>query len=481
MTSVNILSTLQNKAAQKKAVHFSSSAVFLGIHNPKNGTDTEISLLNHFILKRGINDVIANVEIRDLDGSLVKSFKLNMDEERVYSVRLGEYLDTIFVGSIYVFFNSDENLAVPFCAVMCSIKSSNSVCGVHSYGRRLEQKELGTNLDMKKSIEMGWTTRDSESIKSFAALHGGSKKLKLRVKFEISNQFNKIITIEKNFVLNPFGTLLFIPQNYSDDIITHLKGSKGHIRVFIEGLNGIFPRMMCGNFFMSSDEPKELAMAKEIQFTHTNFDFSTIKQPDAGDNFGYFNQPSIPKGHGIIYPVVTNKSIFINGKPYTSNTTHKISIEKTSQVEINSKNENLPSRFVAATIGTWDDASLESECSTGTFIEDYLKVPCHWHWGLLKPGFEKGESVITIMLNRFNDNNKIKRTLKLRLFNEEKVLSDKDVIIDDHMEIHTKDLLPNEISGEAIWYVLSGDILEDLNIFSTFYPHDKAGFVEHAF
>ena len=30
-------------------------------------------------------------------------------------------------------------------------------------------------------------------------------------------------------------------------------------------------------------------------------------------------------------------------------------------------------------------------------------------------------------------------------------------------------------------YVLSGDKLEDLNIFSTFYPENKAGFVEHAF
>ena len=481
MSSVNILSTLQNKVAQKKAIHHSSSAVFLGIYNPNNGIDTEISLLNHFILKRGITDVVAKVEIRNLNGDLVKSFKLNMDEERVYSVRLGEHFNTIFTGSIYVFFQSNENLAVPFCAVMCSIKSSNSVCGVHSYGRRLEQKELGTNLDIKKTVEMGWTARDSDSIKSFATLHGGPNKLELKVKFEISNHMNLTIFFNRDFILEPYGALLFVPQDYSDEIISHLKGKKGHIRVHIEGLSGIFPRMLCGNFSITSSKSNELARAEEIQFTHTNFDFSTIKQPDAGDNLGYFNQPSIPNGYGIIYPVITKKAISIDGKSYTSNTTHNISIEKTSQVEISAKNENLPSRFVAATIGTWKDASLESECSTGTFIKDYIKIPCHWHWGLLKPGFEKGKSVITIMLNRFNNHNELKRTLKLRLFNEENFLIEQDFVIDSHKEINALDLLPTKLPDGTIWYVLSGNTLEDLNIFSTFYPKDKAGFVEHAF
>ena len=49
-----------------------------------------------------------------------------------------------------------------------------------------------------------------------------------------------------------------------------------------------------------------------------------------------------------------------------------------TQVKIKSESENLPSRFVAATVGRWENTKLESECSTGTFIEDYLKVPCHW-------------------------------------------------------------------------------------------------------
>ena len=124
---------------------------------------------------------------------------------------------------------------------------------------------------------------------------------------------------------------------------------------------------------------------------------------------------------------------------------------------------------------------LESECSTGTFIEDKLKVPCHWHWGLLKPGFEDGEADISIIVNGFNRNADLSRVLKLRIFDEERLLVERDVTIDGHQKIIAMDLLPRKLPDGSLWYVLSGDNLEDLNVFSTFYPPQKAGFTEHAF
>ena len=44
MGNVQILSTSENKAAQKKSVHHTSSAVFLALYNPENKIDTEVSL-----------------------------------------------------------------------------------------------------------------------------------------------------------------------------------------------------------------------------------------------------------------------------------------------------------------------------------------------------------------------------------------------------------------------------------------------------
>ena len=61
------------------------------------------------------------------------------------------------------------------------------------------------------------------------------------------------------------------------------------------------------------------------------------------------------------------------------------------------------------------------------------------------------------------------------------LIVERDIYIDGHKEINAMDLLPRKLPDGVLWYVLSGDKLEDLNIYSTFYPSDKAGFVEHAF
>lgn len=481
MSNVKIVSTLQNKAMQKKGVHMSSSTVFLAACSGDGLVDTEVSLLNHFILKRDISDVVATVEFRDIKGELVNTYRLNIDEPRVYSVRASEQLKGAFLGSIYVHFNSNENLAIPFCAVMCTVKTQNSVCGVHTYGRRLEQKELGGSLDLKSTCETGWTARDTNDVKSFAVLHGGHERLTLDVKLEISNAKNENLFITRDYILEPYGTLIIEPQDLSDEVVPHLGGEKGHIKVHIDGLSGIFPRMLCGNFTASSQTQFNLNEASEMQFTHTNFDFSTIEQPDAGSNLGYYNQPSVPAGYGIIYPVETSKKIAIGNESYSSNSMHHIKIDSMSQLEVIAKDANLPSRFVAAAVAKWDGATLESECSTGTFIEDYLHVPCHWHWGLLKPGLEMGDSVISIILGKFKRNQDVSRSLKLRIFSEEMLLVERDVYIDGHKKINAMDLLPRKLPDGALWYVFSGDKLEDLNIFSTFYPSTKAGFLEHAF
>ena len=108
--------------------------------------------------------------------------------------------------------------------------------------------------------------------------------------------------------------------------------------------------MLCGNFSIPIDGQNTILDAAEIQFTHTNFDFSIIKQPDAGGDYGYFNQPSLPDGYGIVYPVDAGKPITIDDRPYVPNTIHHIDVEPMSQAVVRAESANLPSRFVAATV-----------------------------------------------------------------------------------------------------------------------------------
>lgn len=136
---------------------------------------------------------------------------------------------------------------------------------------------------------------------------------------EVTNHkgLSKIVNFKKK--LKPFETLLLIPKYYITDLSKFLDKKKGHAKIFIKGLRGIFPRMMCGNYVpILKNEFLNLIKINDIQFTHTNFDFSSIKQPDSVGNLGYINQPNLPKAYGLIYPVKTNKQIEINKQKYIS-------------------------------------------------------------------------------------------------------------------------------------------------------------------
>ena len=481
MGIIHIDSTLNNKLKQKQSIHKSSSSVFFVVNNPTENIYTEISLLNHFLIKRGISDVIANVAVHNLNGLLEDVFSIELKDKRTYTINPCQSINKKFVGSVYISFHSNENLAIPFCAVVGSIKTNNSICSVHTYGRRLEQKELGTNIDLNRTKETGWTLRDSHDIKSFGVFHNGQFTSELNLNIECTNYKGNLI--EKTFKNNvlPFETLLITPQEIIPSLENHLDGKLGHAKISINGIKGVFPRMMCGNFAIDNKNNNKIITAKEIQFTHTNFDFSEIYQSDSMGNKGYFNHPSLPKGYGLFYPVTTKKTISINSQPYTSGSLHKFNIIPFSQGEIISKNDTLPSRFIGASVGQWEDTKVESECSTGIFTEDYLKVPSHWKWGLLKPGFENGEAIITIMLNSFSRNEDLSRKLNLRFFSEEGLNIEKEIILKANLMIDAMDFLPRKLPRESIWYVITGNNLEDLNIFSTFYPQKKSGYTEHSF
>ena len=138
----------------------------------------------------------------------------------------------------------------------------------------------------------------------------------------------------------------------------------------------------------------------------------------------------------------------------------------------------MPARFVGAVVGKWINNKVESECSTGTFTEDYLAQACHWHWGLLKPSFAEGKSVISIFLNHFSEEIYSTRNLSLRLFDDKGLFFNNLITLEKNIIIDNLDIFG---STGSVWFVLSGERLEDLNIYSTFIPIHKSGFCEHVF
>ena len=204
---IKVESTAENKARSKNAEHFTSSAVFFTLNFPETNISTKISLLNHFLLKRNIEKVVAKIELRELNGQLFDTYKMEISDPRSYDFNPLRDTNKNFAGSTYIFFESNENLAVPFCAVVASIEATSSICAVHTYGRVLEECELGGKLDASKTIESGWTLRNKNNSNSFAVFHNGRESVNINIALEVTNAQGEHQLKEWNESLLPWAIL----------------------------------------------------------------------------------------------------------------------------------------------------------------------------------------------------------------------------------------------------------------------------------
>lgn len=102
------------------------------------GATAEISLLNHFLIKRGYDRIGCRITGIDGNGLRTESRLLPIDEPRVYTLRPAEVLhETTEATGYLVEFFSSENLYIPFSAVMVNHVGADFLNEVHSYNRVL--------------------------------------------------------------------------------------------------------------------------------------------------------------------------------------------------------------------------------------------------------------------------------------------------------------------------------------------------------
>ena len=491
-----ILSTLENKVKQKSSTFYSSSTVFWGVLDRKKNIDTSISLLNHFLLKRGIKSVTLRLSVRDLTGKLITENLIEINKPQTYTFSLSKLLPLkINKGefSLFAEFISNENLAIPFCAVSMVITSPKTIDHVHTYGRAIEVNEINTPIDFPESFESGWTIHPKRNIKNFAILHTGRifSEINISLKlFKTGKEFfrNELLP----FKLNPFATLKIDFYDSISNSKNFLKIKKiisesnyGEIdaKIKIKGLKGSFPRMLF--VATAKSNKKEKASSSDfdyINFTHSNFDFDSAEQPKSSEDFGFINNPAYPneiEECGFrYYPCKDLKEINFQDIKQSINTL-PIFLTKLSSTKVVS-NQNIPSRVVGTNWVKWKESPIIGDCSTGTFIIEYSNTKSYWHWGLLNPSPTDFNSIISL-LNPFS--------LKEEVHNFELYLYDaKGLILKKNIKFvgssYSIDFDKNNFSStkETIWYALLGEGVGSFNIFSTISFQDKRdGSIEHAF
>lgn len=259
---------------------YRSSSIFY-YKQSNEGFNTIINFMNYWPIKRNM-DVMVIASLRSMEGKLLQRERVDLSKGMVFNLqpKIG---DGNFEGSLEIEAFANDNLAIPYIAVMVIYEGPESISMVHAYTRTYSIHEVEEGRTIEKGEEAGLVCRDSDDIRSFIILHNGIySQEEQEATLWVTNQKGE--TREKKFNIRkllPFETLKLHPQEIIPDLVTFLGGEPGSA-AWAYQLNGGFTRTMVGN------ETKD---GKEFQVLHSNFNYGRHDPGFVERKFGYFDYP----------------------------------------------------------------------------------------------------------------------------------------------------------------------------------------------
>lgn len=148
------------------------------------GTTTEISFVNHFLLKRGDMSVACRITAVDGEGQKISAKYFPIKEPRVYQFDLSDLFAD--AASYIVEFFSADNLFIPFPAVMVNHSGDGYINMVHSYNRILsdvfEDDVINNHVVSEASVDVLL----SDTIDTFAYFTTGCVACAGQVEIELA-------------------------------------------------------------------------------------------------------------------------------------------------------------------------------------------------------------------------------------------------------------------------------------------------------
>ena len=246
---MNQSASLKNNFSQRALwVNYRSSAIFpffIGEHE-----DTVLVFQNYWIWKSSIDNVIANIFIRNCSGKLVFSDSIKIKTHNEISIKkiVNRDLD-VNSGTIEIEIIGSKNLGYPFPAILCFYKSKSFFSVVHSAGRILNSNEEHQLSSWKES---NFYSMFDDRFTPFISIFNGQHALKnkdLEIKIFKLPRKKLLLTKKINLNIKSFGSktiyLNKILKGFEKDLI---KNERFYIE-FKHQNKGIFGRYVVGNYY----------------------------------------------------------------------------------------------------------------------------------------------------------------------------------------------------------------------------------------
>ena len=378
-----------------------SSAIFY-IINKK--IKTNISILNYWKIKNNI-DVALLFTYRALNGTIIKREVSNFDKTNVINLNKFPFLE----GSLEVEAFAKQNLRIPYAAIMCIYESKDCVSQIHSYTRNHSLIEIENHESITDVFESCWTTGHvNNNIEYFLVFHNGHVEIKKQaLTLTLTNIEGKDKLIKINLKkINKFETIKINYSKYLKKYKNFFKNNFAYGSVSFKN-HSSFSRLM---------HLKLANSQKDIQVTHTNFNYSVLKTNHINENQALMKIPALgnklnnyltivyPKHAKGSYSAYKDSDSKVNFKPNTPVIFENNPNSK--RIIFSSHKKLFPSRIVTGLFGSIDESKIPFECSLG--IVHPQRRGKRFQWGSI--GYNKKNK---IYLENYNEYYKAPETIIL--------------------------------------------------------------------
>lgn len=457
---------------------------------------SNISFINHFLLKRNNSSVVLKITAINKRGLIQDSISLEINEKKVYSINLEDLFKKISNISQYlVEFYSDKNLFIPFPAVMVNHVGVDFVNCVHSYNRVLNDVFENDKINQQRVYESSIDVISNKNYDTFFNFASGPFKIKNNLKLSLINSKKnfKKIPIEMNRLTNKniFLSSFFNSLNKTNSILKILQPEQSlfYGRLFAGKINKKTKAFSANHSYYDSSSTREYFNNKKSTRTYPFFDKCLNKL--------------------VMYPIMSPSTlkvlveVYSNGKTYKSHTeTIKSPSNKLISFNINeivkksgfksvnlfkviatSVNSNIPTRVNHQLV--YGDRSFKSELLSSinvslinqSIFNDPLKKGFVWGQILINKSYQSRLGIC------FNNNFGVAEEVKVDFYSKLGLLKSikKKINPFNSLIFENNFFKKYKFPNEFIWYVVKST-RPDIQA-QSFHYHIKSGNAsgEHSF
>ena len=141
-------------------------------------SNTWISFINHFLLKRNYKSIALKLSAIDKFGNLLDSQTIQITEPIVYSLNLNKIFSNLPAKNYLIDFYSDKNLFIPFPAVVVTHLGKDFCNTVHSFNRILNDVFEDDKINKNHVSEASFDLKINKNYDTFFNLNTGIDSLK---------------------------------------------------------------------------------------------------------------------------------------------------------------------------------------------------------------------------------------------------------------------------------------------------------------